>query len=273
MGRGQRSSAESTPTTVVALRASRGAERERPYAGWEQQRLERELYTTSDREFAGELERELWRRPRGSGFSRGQDVRGMTVSAIDCDRLRLIVELPTGGRKSVTLNQMLTLMSDGRVPVPVKPDRRAPAEPVDYGQYADAPARPHPSHVPHPDFPERSAPLAAERARIDAQRDHMSEIRMDTDIVAFERLYWEQHRDHHALALAVQAAGGLDPQTGSWGVRYVTATPEIAAAQERLHRARYEHIQGLRDAGAGDQAIIAYLEAQYSGPFAGPRAA
>jgi hypothetical protein len=113
--------------------------------------------------------------------------------------------------------------------------------------------------------------FAAERQRIDEHREHMSAIRPHTDIIEFERMFWEQAQAHLRLAEAVAGAGGLDPSTGAWGTRYVVGIPERCAAAEATLRRICEQAQAIRDEGRGDGDVVAFLEEQWGSPFEGPR--
>jgi hypothetical protein len=266
MGRGQRTHDEA----ATASRPSRA--QPRAFRGWETDALDQATLTESNAARRREIERELWRRPGGSGFQRGQKIGPLLVDAIDPDRLRILVRLENGGVRSMTQNQLIDLLSDGSIPYPTEPDKRTPPTPVDYGQHTPVAREPHPSHLPLGDHPE-SAPLAAERKRIDDQRDHMTVIRPDTDIVEFERLYWQQGVASLKLARDVEAAGGLDPAAGAWGTRYVNGIPAFVEAETERRRGVYEHIRGMRERGESDEAIITYLEAEYESPFGGPQSA
>jgi hypothetical protein len=269
MGRGLRQRSDAQTPARARTRTQAG---NRPYQRLSDDELERRIAdaeAAGDRRLALELERELWRRPGGSGFEYGKKIGPLEIAGIDADRLRILIRLPDGGLKSLTRKQMINIMS-GQAPLPTRPDRRTPPQPVDYGQHAPAPKRPHPAHQPVEGHPE-SARFAAERKRIDEQRDRMSEIRDQTDIVEFERLYWLQHEAHLNLAREVEAAGGLDPQQGSWGARYVIGDVGWLERETERKRQVYEHIKKMREDGASDSEIIRYLEAVYDSPWGGPK--
>jgi hypothetical protein len=221
-----------------------------------------------------ELEQELWRRPGGSLHCVGDELPlGLRVAAIDADRLQIIVDHPDGGQLSINQKQLLDVLSGAQTHLP-EPTVHPLPTPVDYGQNrASAPTKkPPPGHRPDPNHPESQA-FAAERQRIDDRRDQMSAVRPQTDIVEFEKMYWEQARASLALAKQVEAAGGLDPDPNGtmWGVKYVLQNPAVAADWEASTRAIYEHVKTLRDQGHPDEEIVAFLETCYGGPFDGPR--
>lgn len=244
----------------------------RLYEGWDEERLEKALLDKKlTRAERYEVERELWRRPGGSGFFRGQRIGPLTIEAIDADRFRIIVSLETGGLCSLTRRQAIRLLSDGRIPYPTIPDKKRPPEPFDYGQYTQRFERPDPAHESIPGIPE-SEIFSKERRRIDARRDYMSKVRQETDIVEFEKMYWEQAKAELELSRAVAAAGGFEHRTGFWGARYVVhAILEEAEAWEEKLRRIYEHIREMRASGKDDEGIISYLEETWGSPFGGPR--
>lgn len=277
MGRGAQDQVLSTPAQP-SRRGQRA--RPRPYQDLSVKELDRriaEAEAIGNRRDARELDLELWRRPGGCGVLAGVERGRGTAVMIDADRRKIVMRAGNGELMGVTLSWYVNYMSDGRVRLPEEPGRwKHSGKVVEYGQNGPederGPLMP-PGHKILEAHPE-SVEFAEAVKAYEAEMNRMSEIRPHTDIVEFERLWWQQRERLADLSERVQTAGGYerspDPAEDMWGARYASP-PEVERGLADDTRARYEHIAAMRERGEPDSAIIAYLEDVYGSPFGGPR--
>jgi hypothetical protein len=242
---------------------------ERPFADWDLQKLNDAEQQQQHK--AVELESEIWRRPGGSGLYPGQGPHWMPLVAIDADHRKFIVMIPSVGLKALSSKQFLAVVS-GHAPLPSEPDKKPPPQPFDYGQNCPAPAVENARYSEQEGRP-LSVAWAEAACRLDQQRDHMSEIRPETDIVEFERLWAEQLQQQFLLSSEVEAAGGFEAEQGAYGARYTMGPPAYLEAKAMEAASLYQQLLDLRAGGSSDAELIALLESHYKSAWGGPPAA